>query len=397
MTLMKVMMLTEYPRDSSTIEGGVAAAAHNLVRALVRYTDAHLTVLTYSGTGGPRLETDHGGRLVVRRFNAPGRFGHALDFAAQRREFATALAADQPDLVHAQGEGLYASLAVRSGKPNVYTIHGVRLKELAMSRSRIGMLRHYLRARLIRDHHRAASGIIAINAYTRRAINGLHNADVWTIHNAVDEVYFDLHAESDVRPGEVLLVGGLRPRKDVATAIRAIDRVASSGSRIMLHVVGPDESGYAEQIRQLVRARGVERHVELHGLVDEARLRELYCRADVVLLSSVEESSPISIVQGMAAGKPIVATDVGGIREMVEEGANGYLSAAGDDSTLANNLSRVIGDRALRDAFARCSRERALSQWSAQATAQQTYGVYEELISRQPRQRLSVAAVQATG
>jgi glycosyltransferase involved in cell wall biosynthesis len=113
--------------------------------------------------------------------------------------------------------------------------------------------------------------------------------------------------------------------------------------------------------------------------VSSEELRALYRAADVFLLTSVEESSPIAIVEAMAAGKPIVATDVGGVSEMVASGENGTICSAGDDDGIGRAVSEIVRDRELRERFGEASRERATARWSARAVALATYDAYAEI------------------
>ena len=377
---MKLLMVCSYPMNPSEIRGGTSAAAYNLVQALIKYTDIEVTVFGFwpGNQDGTPVVSEHG-RLKVIRYSPPGRFAHSLGFRSQRRLFGDTLRTERPDVVHAQGEGLYASLAVNSGCPNVYTIHGIRLKELHMERKDLGVLRYFVRTRMIKDHHSKARHIIAINEYTRREIGGLHSAKVRVIHNAVDEHYFGLCALDDAVPGNILLVGGARKRKDIITCLAAIKRACADGARIHLDIVGPNEEDYAAKVSVYVTEHGLNDFVTIHGLVSQEALDKLYKHADVLVLSSAEESSPIAIVEGMAAGKPVVATDVGGISEMVREGRNSFLVPVGDWSALGERLMTVICDRELRARFSKASHQIALQDWSAKAVAQQTYDMYREI------------------
>src|SRR5690242_12415095 len=128
---LKVLMLSDFPRNRSEITGGVDSAAYNLVDALATYTDASVTALAFGhGVSAPETHDLVDGR--VRLIRVPQE-EHGLNtvsrYYRQRKVVGRIIETERPDLVHAQSEGFYATLAVHSGLPNVYTVHGVGLKE----------------------------------------------------------------------------------------------------------------------------------------------------------------------------------------------------------------------------------------------------------------------------
>jgi glycosyltransferase involved in cell wall biosynthesis len=105
---------------------------------------------------------------------------------------------------------------------------------------------------------------------------------------------------------------------------------------------GPARAAVESEIGRL----GLDAFVALTG--DRDDVPELLATSDVFVLSSRSEGGPISVLEAMAAGLPVVASDVGGVREQVDEGVSGLLVPAGDPAALAAALERVLGDPQLR-------------------------------------------------
>ena len=124
-------------------------------------------------------------------------------------------------------------------------------------------------------------------------------------------------------------------------------------------------------------------NVMIYGLVSSKKLRELYLNCDLFLLSSLEESSPISIVEAMAAGKPIVTTNVGGISEMIVENKNGFMVAVDDIQQMTEFISGIISNRRQRNKFGKNSHDIAQKSWSSKAVALNTYKMYLEVLDEQ--------------
>jgi glycosyltransferase involved in cell wall biosynthesis len=378
---MRLLMLCDYPRDVSEVFGGTSAAARNLVQALVRYTDANITTFSlWPGATSGQFFSDSNDRIRVFRFPATLRFRGVIKYADKRYILRKVIRQEKPDIVHAHGDLIYATLAVHSGVPNVFTIHGVGLREIEMWRSRLGRIRYLMTKRLLYSNYKRASNIVAINQYTKNQVAHLHNARVWVIRNAVDERFFDMRAREDPEVGAILLVGGVRRRKDLVTAVKAIKCSLEENANIRLHVVGPLESEYKTEVDELIDRHRLSENVIIHGLVSAEELRDLYLKCDVFLLTSLEESSPISIVEAMAVGKPVVSTDVGGVSEIVEDGRNAFLADTGDYRKLAESIVKIVNDRNMRAKFGAASSEIAMHDWSSQTVASKTYKMYQEIL-----------------
>ena len=95
----------------------------------------------------------------------------------------------------------------------------------------------------------------------------------------------------------------------------------------------------------------------------------LLAGGDVFALSSVHEGVPISVIEAMTAGLPVVATDVGALRDQVTEGVDGFLVPSGDAEGLAERLARLADDPALRAELGRRAQERARAEFTVENTA----------------------------
>jgi glycosyltransferase involved in cell wall biosynthesis len=106
---------------------------------------------------------------------------------------------------------------------------------------------------------------------------------------------------------------------------------------------------------------------------------EEYGRAAVLVHPSAQETSPMVIAEAMAAGVPVVATRVGGVRHLVREGETGYLVEVGDIETLAQRIAALLADERRRASFAAAARS-AASQFRAAAVAARVRAVYQEAV-----------------
>lgn len=210
--------------------------------------------------------------------------------------------------------------------------------------------------------------VVAVGQAVHQALldnEGMRADQVSVIYNGIDlppsgRGSLDRDAvRQEMRVGKedlvILQVARLDYLKDHATAIRTLGHVIKQRPDARLVLVG--EGPELPKIQQLVHQSHLDEHVRLLGLrKDVARLLHA---ADLFLLTSISEGIPLTLIEAMAAGVPVVATRVGGVPEVVEDGGTGLLAPSGDDEKLAQHLVRLAEDRMGRLRMGECARRRA--------------------------------------
>lgn len=191
----------------------------------------------------------------------------------------------------------------------------------------------------------------------------------------------------------VLFVGTVMPRKGVDDLVRAAGHLADRDDVEDFHVVvaGEDDldGAYTDEVRSLAHERGVAGRVTFAGFVPDDELAALYALADAFALPSREEGFGMTVTEAMAAGTPVVATTVGAIPRLVDEGDQGYVVEPNDPDAFADRLAALLSasdrdpasdrDHANdRDRMAACARDRA-SEYSWRAVGEQFRTIYEEV------------------
>jgi glycosyltransferase involved in cell wall biosynthesis len=174
------------------------------------------------------------------------------------------------------------------------------------------------------------------------------------------------------------IVARLSRVKDHATLLRAI---ASLRDRIpTLHCVLVGEGPERASIETLAGALGIGDIVHLAG--ERAQPPNLHGLFDVSVLCSTTEAFPNSVLEAMAASRPVVATDVGGTPDAVREGTTGLLVRPGDPAGLADAILRLYQEPALRVTLGNAAREAARADYSADSVIRQVEALYTRLAGR---------------
>jgi glycosyltransferase involved in cell wall biosynthesis len=246
--------------------------------------------------------------------------------------------------------------------------------------------------------------VVGVGRAVRQALidnEGLPPGRTEVIYNGVDTAGFANggHDEAVIRREigvglhdlVILQVARLDYLKDHATAIRTVGRVAVHHPGVRLVLVGEGPEG--DKIHALVNRHHVEANVRFLGLRKD--VGRLLRAADLFLLTSISEGIPLTVIEAMAAGLPVIATRVGGLAEMVEDGTTGHLAPSGDDAALAGYILRLAGEPELRRAMGRRGQERARSVFSEGQMHGHYLALYRTMLrgGRGPSARRSPAGV----
>lgn len=367
---MRVLLACPYGWDAP---GGVQVHVRDLADVLRARGHDVLVVAP-----GGRRATDPYVRIVGRSVRVPYG-GTVAPICFSRRSFGRIrriMRAFDPDVVHAHepltpSTSMLATFAATA--PVVATFHAYsdrsRLMELA--------------APLLRTVHRRIAGGVAVSAaaaaFLARAVPG----EVEIVPNGVDVERF---AAGGPRPdglpdGRIVLwVNRLDPQKGFPVAVRAFARVAAEMMDVHLVVAG---DGRDRDETQLL-SEADRRRVVMLGSVPHERLPAYHAAADAFVSPATgQESFGIVLVEAMAAGVPVVATDIPGYREVVRDGVEGLLVPPNDPEALARALRRVLSEPELSFELGRSGRVRAAT-FSWGVVAPRIEAIYERVAGRGP-------------
>ena len=173
-----------------------------------------------------------------------------------------------------------------------------------------------------------------------------------------------------------LFLGRLGERKGVYDLLEAIRLLRRSGVPAVFTLAG---DGEVERVRQLAEEAGLLDCVRIPGWVDGEVKEALLADADFLVLPSYYEGLPMSVLEAMSRGLPVVTTPVGGIPEVVVDGEHGFLVEPGDVEALADRLARMCADPGLRRTMGERGRAEVEAKYSMPAFVERLSGIYETL------------------
>jgi len=232
---------------------------------------------------------------------------------------------------------------------------------------------------------RHAAYLIAISRYVTNYYAGRLRPDIEVHHiaNAIDPRYFQPNGVITAN-GRVLFAGRVMPRKRIEDLVHAFARIAHQAPESELRIAGEMESdpGCAESLRRTIAAVGLEERVRLLGELNENEVLTEFRNCNVVVLPSAQETAPMVLAQAQAAGKPVIATPVGGVRDMIQDGETGFLTPLGDRDALARRLLEVLLNPSVAHRVGSAGQRFAEANYRAESVARRTVEVYRRMLGR---------------
>jgi glycosyltransferase involved in cell wall biosynthesis len=358
--------------------GGAQTYVASLLPALVERFDV---VVAAHGAGPLRDATAAAGARFEPLAHVRRQVG-IRDFAGLV-ELVRLLRRHRPDIVHASSSkaGVLGRLAgALAGVPiRAFTVHGWAFAAYPGLTGRL----YRLADRLVRP---LTTVTVCVSERERKL--GIAAGTCGPDRTVVIPNAVDVAGARRVEPGRrdrplIVAVGRLKAPKDFLTLVRALGRLEPGSFEAVIVGDGPDRVRLEDEIRAL----GLAGCLTLAG--ERRDVPELLAAADVFALASSSEGMPVSVLEAMAAGLPVVASRVGGVPEQVVDGETGVLVDPGDAEDLADALSRLLGDVELRRRLGAAGRARAEQAFDLEPFRR----AHLELYSRElARRRLPVPA-----
>lgn len=233
---------------------------------------------------------------------------------------------------------------------------------------------------------RAADRILALSYFSKRNISQAYKvplSKVAVMYGGIDESFFMLR-EKKRKHFKLLFCGrltghlqGRRQQKGVDILLEAMPLILSH-HKVKLEIVGsgPLEFAYRNMCREL----GIEEQVEFSGFVEYIHMPDKYSNADLFILPSRRESFGLVLAEAMAAGLPVVSTQVGAIPEVVKDGETGILVPPENPEALATAVNKLLNNHQLMQEMGTKGRERVANHFTWDKVAERVLEIYQQML-----------------
>ena len=362
-------------------KGGVQMHIDRLANHLSKREDIELHLITF---GSEKKELKNGNlRIHVLKRWLPWYFHLPFEVMILKREIFRI----DPDIVHAHESCMpYSTAAALVSKkyPTLLTMHMVitewiRLEGKSSTLTRLITIANekYVLSKI--------PNIIAVSPYVKDLIDDMTQSKIYVVSNGVDFGDVENIWQYELDGHIIFYIGMLLKVKGVDILIKAIPMIKKSIPDVYLLIAGTGEE--KTNLKNIVKELNIEKNVKFLSWVSRKEKYSYYKSADVCILPSRFEGFGIALLEAMVCEKPIVASNVGGIPYIVEDGITGFLFEPDKVDDLANKMIILLKDEKLRKRMGDAGREKA-KEFTWERVAEKTMQVYQEVINGYAQERI---------
>jgi glycosyltransferase involved in cell wall biosynthesis len=342
---MRVMILTPgLPLNLNHIKGGVHSAVRNLIKGFADF-DIDVRVVSFSREVKEDQKIAVTDRIEVHySYEGPYPY-HSMNYLLHGPKILKQHIKDfNPDIIHFQEGSSFMFTRIKGLNKRKYlqTIHGMSFAEAKRKKKIKDKITWYFNGVL--QMSMLPKNVIhlsnfSVKLFSKRKIE--HGA---IIPNAIIPDYFEVPPKLTTS-NTLLYMGVIDNNKNLIFLLQAMKVLLDKHVAYKLNVLGDFISDvYKEIITSYVKENNLEPYVNFRGWVAKEGVLKFIEESDILVVSSKHESLPMVIAESMAAGKVVVASDVGGIPEMIEHGVNGYLFNLSEPAGLVNTLELLYNN-----------------------------------------------------
>lgn len=393
---MKVAWVCEYPAssfpDRLTLRHGPPAhpVPWIVVQApLVAASGLELHIVTVS----KHLEADDeftSGGVRFHFLKIPRLPRAAMAYQVDRRRITSCLRRIEPAIVQGFGtESSFGYAAVSAPFPSVLMIQGI-VSRITQVRGLGALVREpglCVALMFERLTVRRARHVVCETTFAAQFVREVNPAAVvHLIRTPIRDEWFGITRRVEAGDGpEILFVGWAVPAKGIDVLVAAFARVVTEFPRAVLHVVGAYNTRYFHSMLMPEVSRlGLADRVRFHGHQPATAVAERLSRAALVALPTFMDTAPNVLAEARAAGVPVVASAVGGVPELIEDGVDGVLVPAGSAEPLASAIVALLRDPVAAAAMAERGRERVRRDHRASVQVPKLLDVYRDVLASPP-------------
>ena len=375
---MKVVLVSRFPSDIDQPRGGVETATVGLAKALfsLGITDLHIVTIE-KHIAETSIENHEG--LTVHRLPR-SRWPMILDaiVGPSVRILNRYLRQLEPTVVHYHETWGFS--APKCGFPAVFTVHGFDSLNLPTEKAPFWRTRSKLWDWSESIGLRKQKYIISIAPYVHHAISTKTNAKISDIWNSLNPLAYSVRRKE--KRGSLLFLGWLNPRKNPLVIVKAAAKLIKKHPDLKVRLCGEASvPHYFKELQDAISDFGLTKCVEMPGRLNQSAVRKELSTAALLVLPSFQENAPMVIAEAMAAGIPIVASNLCGIPDMVEDGKSGLLlNDPTDADELVNTLDQLLSNDELRHCQGESAKYRAEQLFHPTSVASQTIEVYKQAV-----------------
>lgn len=354
-------------------KGGVVIHTQKIIKYLAMHKGCELHLVTFGEKNSDFIKNNIHFHIIKKWINLPDPL-----LLFQIHDLRKVIENISPDIIHAQGTFppySTALLKLNERFKSIVTVHGISFLEVKYKSGFDYVFHSIFSVRNEKNVLNKIQNLITVSPQAKEILETETTSKIFTISNGIEynHILNNIRRISLKHPS-IFFLGVLRREKAVELLLEALPRVIKSHPNIHLYIGG---SGPQEQeLKRKVIEFEIENYVTFLGFLSEDEKYEYYASADIYILPSIYENEPITILEAMACGKPIIASRIYGIPYLVRDNYNGFLFESGNVDDLSEKIITIFNDIDRLNSMGQRSQNVA-SNYDWSTIANQTFQVYE--------------------
>jgi glycosyltransferase involved in cell wall biosynthesis len=336
-----IIVVPDLPINLAEIKGGVHSALLNLLKG---FSNQSITVrvLSFNRNVAATNIVDFSNNVQI-YYEPESKLPHVFNYFIKGNAILkNHIKEFNPNLVHYAMSGyiLVTKLLGLLGKKNLVTIHGLAIPEARLRKKIKDKLVFYTNG--IVETLLNPNNIIHLSNYTLEIIGKTKHYAI--IPNAIDPSFFSLTPKPAAQ-NKLLYSGVIDRNKNLIFLLMALNELVKNNQLFTLDVLGGfGDDKYKKEIEDFVTKNNLQSFIIFHGWVTQTTVKQYLQQADILVVSSQQESLPMVIAEAMCAGKVVVASNVGGISSMIKNEENGYIFNNNNPINLSTILANLYNN-----------------------------------------------------
>ncbi len=381
---MKILLLVPgLPLNLENIKGGVNSATLNLLEGC-KIFDINIQVISFTNEVKNKITIPFSSKINI-IYIPEGRFNyHALNYLLiVPFKLRNQIKIIKPDLIHFEvGNSFMLSKLFGIYKTKyLLTIHGMSYDEAKHKIKIKDKIIWYFNGLI--QNIMYPKYIIHLSNFSKKKFDCMKNQIFDIIPNAVPDKYFNIPIKTKT-DNNLLYIGLIDVNKNILHLLKSLKDLISKGYKYTLNIVG---DFYSKKYKNIISAyiydNDLDNYIHFNGWVSKSELIPFIQKSDILVVCSMHESLPMVIAECMSSGKVVIASDVGGIPEMIKDNETGFLFSLNHENELTEKLIMLYDNNITCNKIANNARKHGYKYYNTNIVAKKTIDFYKLIINDQ--------------
>jgi glycosyltransferase involved in cell wall biosynthesis len=376
-----IITVPQLPLHLDSIKGGVHSALINLLNGFAQFPIS-IRVVSFSTEVNVEQVVSFSDSIFIHYVPEGNSGSHLINYLRNGKKIMQKQIADfNPDLIHFQECNSFFLIKPYSfpRSKNLVTIHGFALEE-AKRKKKIKdkitwLINGWLNPLLM------PKNIIHLSKFSTTKFDSKKVIHDVIIPNAIKNIFFDIPQKINT-DNRLLYLGVIDNNKNLIFTLELLTKLIEQKKYYHLDVLGGfGNDAYENQIKNFITEKKLTNYVHFHGWVNQSYVLKQLEQSDILIVSSKHESLPMAIAESMAAGKVVLASNVGGIPEMVENNVSGFLFDLTNIELPVDILGNLYNNNEKIKSISINARKQAFEKFHCKNVAKETIDFYTEILN----------------